>query len=122
MDGRPLPAKREKWKTGDASLDMVLEACGFDPGDLRRAHRRRVEALEAETPAGSVDHATRLQAARDLFGMVGVSPSRKIDPEARPVDVNVVIVNSESGADRPRPALEAHGGSIRIINSERNGA
>jgi hypothetical protein len=108
VDGENLPAKRDRWKgTGDASLDAILSACGFDPHHLRLAHNRRVEALNAEDGAGRVDHATRLSAARDIFGMVGVSTSRKVEPNLsdRPVAVQIVL----NGQADPRAALPTNG-------------
>jgi hypothetical protein len=88
-----LAARPKPW-SGDALRARVLDVAGFKTRHLRRALRRADEALDATRGVTTIDaegettdtevpdYRTRLEAAKFLFGLAGVSGQAKAGVEA----------------------------------------
>lgn len=120
MDGLP-----QVW-----TAQRLLESSGFKPRHLRRALRRTVKALDAQTPkrvitkgdtvevlGGEPDHDIRLRASAQLFSLVGLSSRRPLEDDAgRPLAINIAIVSSDAAGH----ASQVNGLAVRFVGGDRD--
>jgi hypothetical protein len=99
----------------------VLDAIGLQTRHLRRALKRTDQALDAVTGEGKADHATRLKAAEQLYGLVGLKahtkPPDSSDP-TRPVQVAIILSQPSNGHARALPDADG----VRIHLGGGNGS
>ena len=97
-----------------------LETAGLvRRNDLRKSVRRTRQALDAQTPAESPDHAIRLKAADQFFRLADLYPKRDAEPldPGRPLQVNIILAGGNgAGAGA---ALQSHGVRLHLDSGER---
>lgn len=127
--GKPMASNQQVSKVQQDRLDLLmrtsLQLAGVKPAHLRKAHRRTVEALDAETVKIShdrdgnevrrlemPDHNTRLVASRQILQMIpGMFPSQGAGldrADANTITVQIILQQPDGSQQTVQIAAGPH--------------